>query len=270
MNTQLIKTGALSTLFFATAFAGSAQAHHNNQNGHTIQPAPISGSFFGKWKNVNPNTRGITQLKIKNRPHRNKVAVKAWGQCHPNDCQWGKTKATFFKNQQNGKKKLVATFVTSFKESTLIMTKIGPNRMRVQNFTRFTDNSGRAPYFSNTTMKRAHNVVIQPRRQDVAIVDMKQRWNSHRGRYIVKVTVKNLGNKAAGNTRIELERSRTGRPVLFASGKQSLRNLQPGEQRTVKLTLPFRPAVSGRLQVHAQGSNGADKNLYNNKRKVTF
>lgn len=271
MKTSTIKTFALGTTLLAAAFTGSANAHHGGQNHQH------NATFFGNWVSVNPNTSGITRMKIKNRLHRGKIVVKTWGQCHPQDCAWGRTKGTLYKkrNQQQfvGKKKLVAQYSTSFKETTLIMTKIAPNRMKVQNFTRFTDNSGRAPYFSNSVLKRgAHAIAPRPvpRFQDVAVTNVRHWWNANRGRYIVEATVKNRGNKAAGITQVNLERSRTGRPVVFNSGKKTIQQLNPGQQRVVRLSLPFRPVLSGRLQVHAKGSNGRDRNLSNNKRKITF
>jgi len=39
----------------------------------------------GTWVNENMNTRGITKLAINNSQEK----IRAWGECHPHDCDWG-------------------------------------------------------------------------------------------------------------------------------------------------------------------------------------
>ena len=44
-------------------------------------------TFQGMWINQDRDTRGITKLQIKQDGTR--LAVHAWGKCHPQDCDWG-------------------------------------------------------------------------------------------------------------------------------------------------------------------------------------
>ena len=52
------------------------------------------GQLEGMWKNVDPQTRGLTTLDIK--VDGDKVTVHAWGKCHPTDCDWGTVDATAY------------------------------------------------------------------------------------------------------------------------------------------------------------------------------
>lgn len=70
MRFLLLVVAALSTLAVAT----SAQS---------ISPS----SFEGEWVNVNPNTRGITRISITSGA--NGLAIRAFGKCHPRECDWG-------------------------------------------------------------------------------------------------------------------------------------------------------------------------------------
>ncbi len=50
--------------------------------------------FTGRWKNADPATRGISQLNI--HADGGQLIVRAWGKCHPNDCDWGEQAAQLF------------------------------------------------------------------------------------------------------------------------------------------------------------------------------
>ncbi|RRS29827.1 MAG: hypothetical protein P794_10065 [Epsilonproteobacteria bacterium (ex Lamellibrachia satsuma)] len=50
-------------------------------------------NYNSVWVNENQNTRGVTKLVIKNNGQ-----IKAFGQCHPNDCDWGNTHYTRTRN----------------------------------------------------------------------------------------------------------------------------------------------------------------------------
>ena len=54
----------------------------------------------GKWKNVDPDTRGLTTLDIT--VDGDRVKVHAWGKCHPTDCDWGVVDATALVNKPAG------------------------------------------------------------------------------------------------------------------------------------------------------------------------
>jgi hypothetical protein len=54
------------------------------------RPPRKAGRLTGTWTNDNTQTRGITKLEIEERGKA--VTVRAWGACHPTDCDWGTEK----------------------------------------------------------------------------------------------------------------------------------------------------------------------------------
>src|SRR5438874_13113077 len=50
--------------------------------------------FAGKWKNVDPQTRGITTIHIDVSGSR--IKIQTWGKCHPADCAWGFAEGTAY------------------------------------------------------------------------------------------------------------------------------------------------------------------------------
>ena len=54
----------------------------------TLTMATTALNLNGTWINEDGNTRGITKLVI----HNSTGKVRAWGKCHPNDCDWGRVR----------------------------------------------------------------------------------------------------------------------------------------------------------------------------------
>ena len=119
--------------------------------------------FKGNWINADNNTRGMTQLKI--RTQGKKVWVRAFGQCHPTDCDWGEVKGAAYANNagQNLKRKanlVSAEFKPGHSRTFVTITKLNNNRLKVNSFTHFTDGSGRANYHKSMVFRRA--VIANP------------------------------------------------------------------------------------------------------------
>jgi hypothetical protein len=113
--------------------------------------------FAGSWTNVDTNTRGITNLDISVMGANAKV--QAWGKCHPTDCDWGTVQAQAFapgvsSDIISGADTLMAVFDTSFSQTTLVIKPAG-NRLKVDSYDRFTDNSGRSNYLASYTFQKA-------------------------------------------------------------------------------------------------------------------
>ncbi len=113
--------------------------------------------FAGSWTNVDTNTRGITNLDIA--VMGSNANVHAWGKCHPNDCDWGTVQASPFasgvsSNILTGADTLIAVFGTDFSETTLVIMPAG-NRLKVDSYVRFKDNSGRSNYLASYTLQKA-------------------------------------------------------------------------------------------------------------------
>lgn len=107
--------------------------------------------FIGQWKNINSNTRGITKIHISNVRRAGHVKVRAWGQCHPRDCDWGSVTGYAYgsnvsSNINSSAKAVSAIFNTNFNKKVMIIHPKGRNRLRVEILTRFTDNSRRTAY----------------------------------------------------------------------------------------------------------------------------
>jgi hypothetical protein len=54
------------------------------------RPPHKAGRWTGTWTNDNTQTRGISKLEIEESGKA--VTVRAWGACHPTDCDWGTQK----------------------------------------------------------------------------------------------------------------------------------------------------------------------------------
>ena len=117
--------------------------------------------FAGRWKNIDPNTRGVTRLNIHVRG--TDVTVHAWGKCHPKDCDWGRVRAYAYapsvsSNLINTAQTLSAIFQTGFSQTLMIIYPAGRNRLRAEVLTRFTDRSGRTNYRAIYTFTRMRHI----------------------------------------------------------------------------------------------------------------
>ncbi|MCK9441920.1 MAG: hypothetical protein M0Q13_10935 [Methanothrix sp.] len=112
--------------------------------------------FAGSWTNVDANTAGITNLDIA--VMGNNAQVQAWGKCHPTDCDWGTVQAQAFapdvsSDILSGADTLIAVFDAGFSETTLVIKPAG-NRLKVDSYDRFKDNSGRSNYLASYTFQK--------------------------------------------------------------------------------------------------------------------
>jgi hypothetical protein len=112
--------------------------------------------FAGDWENVNPDTRGVTALKIT--VSGINVKVHAWGQCHPTDCDWGNMQAHAYgpnvsSNLAGTAQAVSVVHKESFAERLMILRSSG-TQLQAATYTRFTDTSGRTNYADVETFKR--------------------------------------------------------------------------------------------------------------------
>jgi hypothetical protein len=113
--------------------------------------------FAGDWTNVDSNTAGITTLSIS--VSGTSASIHAWGKCHPTDCDWGDVQAVAFapdvsSDLASQAQALTALFDAGFSETTLFIRPQG-NRLSVQSYTHFKDNSGRSNYRSNFVFQKS-------------------------------------------------------------------------------------------------------------------
>jgi len=118
--------------------------------------------FAGDWNNVDTNTGGITKLSIA--VSGDSANVHAWGKCHPTDCDWGTSPGVAFAPDVSSDLAgqavaLMAVYNTGFSETTLFIKPQG-NRLSVQSYTRFTDNSGRSNYASSYVFQKSYSLSV--------------------------------------------------------------------------------------------------------------
>ncbi len=114
--------------------------------------------FPGSWKNVNPNTDGVTALDI--RLTGAGLRVQAWGQCQPRDCDWGEVTAYAYgsnvsDNLNTAARAVSAVFSASPAETVMLIEPVVGNRLRAEVFTRFPAGSGRTNYKTVYTFTNA-------------------------------------------------------------------------------------------------------------------
>ena len=113
--------------------------------------------YAGAWANTDPETRGITRLNI--RVDGPNLFVKAWGKCHPTDCEWPEVPATAYSENVSTSatadiRRIQALFKTSFDKSMMTIRPKDPDGLGVEILTHFTDNSGRANYSESHQFRR--------------------------------------------------------------------------------------------------------------------
>jgi len=81
----------------------------------------------------------------------NNLKMHAWGKCHPQDCDWGEVNAYPYAPNVSSPiepqaQAVSAVYTTNFSQTLVIVKPAGPNMIRAEVFTRFTDNSNRSNY----------------------------------------------------------------------------------------------------------------------------
>jgi Gram-negative bacterial TonB protein C-terminal len=97
--------------------------------------AIAADSIAGSWINENPATGGVTRLVI--RSDDQQLFVRAWGACHPSDCDWGEVQCAL---HGAGCK---ATWDHGFATTSMQLLLLEDGRLQVKYKADFHDNSGR-------------------------------------------------------------------------------------------------------------------------------
>ena len=130
-----------------------------------IAPAASANinQFSGTWKNIDPETGGLTTLKIEVKGTR--VGIWAWGKCHPQDCAWGYAEGTAYgpsvsDNLVETAQVVSTLYITSFSQTILVIRPVEGGQLEVELMTKFTDQSGRASYRLVERFGRAERRVV--------------------------------------------------------------------------------------------------------------
>jgi hypothetical protein len=114
--------------------------------------------FSGYWKNVDPETSGVTTLEIDTSGTH--VAVHAWGKFYPDDIDWEHANASYAyspivsSDLISEALAISAVWTTSFSETLMIVRPAEGYRLQADVYTRFTDGSGRTAYAQSYVFER--------------------------------------------------------------------------------------------------------------------
>jgi hypothetical protein len=122
-----------------------------------VPPAP-NPALSGTWANTNPATRNVVDIVIAG--NKGGIEVDGFGACSPSPCQWGNVPGTVFGANVSAMagSSFEADWNFGFARTVLLGTLTARNRLptlTVQEFTTFTDGSGRADYAVTETFVRA-------------------------------------------------------------------------------------------------------------------
>jgi Gram-negative bacterial TonB protein C-terminal len=92
-------------------------------------------SIAGSWINSNSNTGGVTRLVVRSSDQQR--FVRAWGACHPRDCDWGEVQCV-----QHGAG-CKATWDHGFAATSMQLLPLEDGRLQIKYKADFHDNSGR-------------------------------------------------------------------------------------------------------------------------------
>jgi hypothetical protein len=131
-----------------------------------VPPAP-SSVLFGTWANSNPATRNVEDIVIS--PGRAGILVDGFGACSPTPCQWGDIPGTVFGPNVSSPtgNSFRADWNFGFARTVIVGTVSQRLFFRpvltVQEFTTFTDHSGRANFTVTETFVRARTSITPTR-----------------------------------------------------------------------------------------------------------
>jgi hypothetical protein len=123
------------------------------------QPKPIeaivvsTAPLIGTWLNCDHETRGLLRVMIE--ASGNEVTLHGFGACSPTPCDWGTVSGKVYADNVTSVPSVAFTalYTFSFKQTTIIGHLFNA-ALIVETFDHFTDNSGRADYYSQYVMTK--------------------------------------------------------------------------------------------------------------------
>lgn len=106
-----------------------------------------ASAFIGHWANPDPKPSGLTHVAISPNGG-DRVDVRAYGDCHPNECDWGIVQAkTYSLSPKSSEVEIiVATFHYGFAHRTITFRKAPKGKLSFEMTIEFADNSQRHDY----------------------------------------------------------------------------------------------------------------------------
>ena len=111
----------------------------------SVVPSPLP--LVGTWMNVDHATRGLIRVMIG--ANGNEITVHGFGACSPTPCDWGQVNGLIYADNVCATPAVAftATYTFAFKV-TNIVGHLFNGALFVETFDHFTDQSGRADYYS--------------------------------------------------------------------------------------------------------------------------
>jgi hypothetical protein len=112
------------------------------------------GSLVGTWVNVNTATRDIVKIVLTN--DGGSLRVHAYGACSPTPCDWGEVPGQAYAASVTGGPAVAftANYAFGFK-NTILTGHLNGEQLIADDYNVFEDGSGRSPYFTEGTFKKA-------------------------------------------------------------------------------------------------------------------
>jgi hypothetical protein len=117
----------------------------------SVVPSPLP--LVGTWMNVDHATRGLIRVMIG--ANGNEITVHGFGACSPTPCDWGQVNGLIYADNVCATPAVAftATYTFAFKV-TNIVGHLFNGALFVETFDHFTDQSGRADYYSLDIMTK--------------------------------------------------------------------------------------------------------------------
>jgi hypothetical protein len=162
---KLVPRAAIAALITTAAVAGTLLSSSGPALASTTPPAP-SSALFGTWANANGGTRNVADIVVS--PSGPGIKVDGYGACVPVKCQWGNVRGTVFGPNAGSPagNSFEATWNFGFSRTVLLarLTHLGfLPVLVVQEFTTFTDHSGRANFEVTESFVRTGNFIFPTR-----------------------------------------------------------------------------------------------------------
>jgi hypothetical protein len=115
--------------------------------GLTGPAAADVSDFLGDWHNVDSDTSGVTHIVV-TPAGGNQVTIRVFGQCDPNDCDWGARPGHSYTENPSSHdvRSITAFFNAGFANKLIVLRRAPGGDMRFEVMTDFTDGSGREDY----------------------------------------------------------------------------------------------------------------------------
>jgi hypothetical protein len=109
--------------------------------------------LVGTWMNCDHATRNLVRVMIA--ANGNEITVHGFGACTPNPCDWGQVNGLVYADNVAAAPAVAftASYTFAFKVTTII-GHLQNGALFVETFDHFTDNSGRADYYSLNIMTK--------------------------------------------------------------------------------------------------------------------